>query len=144
MFETKHAYCSLSWFCIPPNTVTSNFIFHNSRSGAFGRVLSYDGQMLSRSEDVGHQFDPFFIQTPFCLMPCAFGKVGCNIGSSKHHEIDPGSHCPGSFVVNLRFARRGVWRGSVLRAHSFSVHVRRARTRETSKALGTPHLWKNS
>ena len=39
-------------------------------------------------------------------------------------------HCPGSSVVNLRFAR-GVWRGSVLHHHSFSAHVRRARTRET-------------
>ena len=47
-----------------------------SRSGAFGRVLSYDGQTLSRSEDVGHRFDPFFIQTPSLQMPRAFGEVG--------------------------------------------------------------------
>jgi hypothetical protein len=66
----------------------------NSRSGAFGRVLSYDGQTLSRSEDVGHRFDPFFIQTPFPPMPCAFGEVGCNIGSSKHHEKAPGRPLP--------------------------------------------------
>jgi len=39
-------------------------------------------------------------------------------------------HCPGSSVANLRFAR-GVWRGSVLRHHSFSAHVRRVRARET-------------
>ena len=39
-------------------------------------------------------------------------------------------HCPGSSVVNLRFAR-GVWWGSVLRHHSFSAHVRRVRARET-------------
>jgi hypothetical protein len=39
-------------------------------------------------------------------------------------------HCPGSSVVNLRFAS-GVGRGSVLHHHPFSAHVRRARTRET-------------
>ena len=49
---------------------------YNSRSGAFGRVLSYDGQTLMRSEDVGHRFDPFLVQAPFRQMPCAFGEVG--------------------------------------------------------------------
>ena len=51
-------------------------VIHNSRSGAFGRVLSYDGQTLMRSEDVGHRFDPFLVQAPFRQMPCAFGEVG--------------------------------------------------------------------
>ena len=57
---------------------TVYIVYHtyNSRSGAFGRVLSYDGQTLSRSEDVGHRFDPFFIQTPSLQMPRAFGEVG--------------------------------------------------------------------
>ncbi len=83
-------FASLGLF-IPQNYLEYSY---NSRNGAFGRVLSYDGQTLSRSEDVGHRFDPFFIQTPFPPMPCAFGEVGCNIGSSKHHEKAPGRPLP--------------------------------------------------
>jgi len=69
-------------------------LVYNSRSGAFGRVLSYDGQTLSRSEDVGHRFDSFFIQTPSPQMPRAFGEVGWAIGSPKHHEKAPGRPLP--------------------------------------------------
>ena len=103
--ETRNLVCSLllrwayCWSsiistirarCLVPSSLPSYIL----RSGAFGRVLSYDGQLLLRSEDVGHCFDPFFIQTPFPQMPCAFGEVGWNIGSPKHLNFDPGQPLP--------------------------------------------------
>jgi hypothetical protein len=98
------------------------------RSEAFYRttvrrfcVLRMWSIVLTRSSSRHH-----FIKCLVRLM-----KRGETLVHQNTSNLTQDGHCPGfTTVVNLRFAR-GVWRGSVLRHHSFSAHVRRVRARET-------------
>jgi len=97
------------------------------RSDAFYRttvrrfcVLRMWGIVLTRSSSRHH-----FIT---CLVRLV--KWGGPLVYQNTSKSTQDGHCPGSFEVNLRFAR-GEWRGSVPRHHSFSAHVRRVRAGET-------------
>ena len=97
------------------------------RSDAFYRttvrrlcVLRMWGMVLTRSSSRHH-----FLK---CLVRLV--RWGETLVHQNTSNLTQDGHCPGSIVVNLRFAR-GVWWGSVLRHHSFSAHVRRVRARET-------------